>query len=130
MPCRRMVRAANRSSQHRSSLLIIQRFEGHVARSIEHGRRSIGGTTEARAGRGARAADRDRRDPEGDLQLAKASRARLQSTRTRPPAVIHRVDGDVLSLVAHYGSIFAPSTLPLIAGFFICRDVLDKVQHS
>src|SRR5262245_700906 len=52
-----------------------------------------------------------------------ASAARLCDAND---AVIHRVDGDVLSLVAHYGPIFAPSTLPLKAGFFIGRAVLDK----
>src|SRR5262245_45625347 len=41
-------------------------------------------------------------------------------------AVIHRVDGDVLSLVAHYGPIPAPSTLPLRPGFFVGRAVLDQ----
>src|SRR5215831_413827 len=52
-----------------------------------------------------------------------ASAARLCDAND---AVIHRVDGDVLSLVAHYGPILAPSTLPLNAGFFIGRAVLDK----
>src|SRR5215467_4266177 len=52
-----------------------------------------------------------------------ASAARLCDAND---AVIHRVDGDVLSLVAHYGPIPPPSTLPLKAGFFIGRAVLDK----
>src|SRR5215510_5597337 len=40
-------------------------------------------------------------------------------------AVIHQVDGNFLPLVAHHGPISVPSTLPLRAGFFVGRAVLD-----
>src|SRR5215467_14553218 len=40
-------------------------------------------------------------------------------------AAIHRVDGDQLSLVAHYGPIPAPGTLPLMRGVATARAVLD-----
>src|SRR5215831_3635480 len=59
----------------------------------------------------------------GVFESIAASAARLCDAND---AVIHRVDSDVLSLVAHYGPIPAPSTLPLKAGFFIGRAVLDK----
>jgi two-component system, NtrC family, sensor kinase len=52
-----------------------------------------------------------------------ASAARLCEAND---AAIHRVDGDILALVGHYGPIPAPSTLPLKAGFFIGRAVLDQ----
>ena len=41
-------------------------------------------------------------------------------------AQIHLVDGDYLLLVAHHGPILAPSTLPLSAGVFIGRALLDQ----
>jgi GAF domain-containing protein len=41
-------------------------------------------------------------------------------------AAIHRVDGDFLPVVAHHGPIPVPSKLPLRAGFFVGRAVLDQ----
>jgi GAF domain-containing protein/anti-sigma regulatory factor (Ser/Thr protein kinase) len=41
-------------------------------------------------------------------------------------AVIHRVDGDLLPVVAHHGPISVPSTLPLRAGFFAGRAAIDQ----
>jgi signal transduction histidine kinase len=41
-------------------------------------------------------------------------------------AAIHRVDGDFLAVVAHHGPIPVPSTLPLMAGSFAGRTVLDQ----
>src|SRR5262245_43186111 len=42
-------------------------------------------------------------------------------------AAIHRVDGDVLAIVAHDGPIPAPSTFPLRPGFFVGRAVLEQL---
>jgi GAF domain-containing protein len=41
-------------------------------------------------------------------------------------AAIHQVDGDFLPLVAHYGPILVPDTLPLTRGVLAGRAVLDR----
>ena len=41
-------------------------------------------------------------------------------------AAIHRVDGNYLPVIAHHGPIPIPSTVPLTAGVFVGRAVLDQ----
>src|SRR5258708_7225871 len=41
-------------------------------------------------------------------------------------AAIHQVDGDFLPLVAHYGPILVPDSLPLTRGVLAGRAVLDR----
>src|SRR5262245_32297276 len=41
-------------------------------------------------------------------------------------AAIHQVDGDLLPLVAHYGPILVPDSLPLTRGVLAGRAVLDR----
>jgi len=62
-------------------------------------------------------------DPRGVFAAIATSAARLCDAYD---AAIHRVDGNLLHLVAHHGPIPGPSTLPLTAGFVIGRAVLDQ----
>jgi signal transduction histidine kinase/tryptophan 2,3-dioxygenase len=62
-------------------------------------------------------------DLHGVFAAIAASAARLCDASD---AAIHQVDGDFLPVVAHHGLITLPGTLPLRAGFFVGRAVLDQ----